>query len=63
MLQPLAVAVSTTDTESFEIFGNFYLYTEEYHEGRVEWWQGTIGYTAYTAKYAGKKKIRWNSDL
>jgi hypothetical protein len=25
--------------------------------------QGTAGYIAYTAKYAGKKKIRWNSDL
>jgi len=29
----------------------------------MEWWQGTPGYIAYTAKYAGKKKIRWNSDL
>jgi len=29
----------------------------------MEWWQGTRGYRAYTAKYGGKKKIRWNSDL
>jgi len=29
----------------------------------MEWWQGTPGYIAYTAQYAGKKKIRWNSDL
>jgi len=29
----------------------------------MEWWQGTPGYIAYTAKYAGKKKIQWNSDL
>jgi len=29
----------------------------------MEWSQGTPGYIAYTAKYAGKKKIRWNSDL
>jgi len=29
----------------------------------MEWWQGTPGYRAYTAKYAGKKKIGWNSDL
>ena len=29
----------------------------------MEWWQGTPGYIAYTAKYAGKKKIRWNSDI
>jgi len=29
----------------------------------MEWWQGTQGYIAYTGKYAGKKKIRWNSDL
>jgi len=29
----------------------------------MEWWQGTPGYIAYTAKYAGKKKIAWNSDL
>jgi len=29
----------------------------------MEWWQGTPGYIAYTAKYAGKKKIRWNVDL
>jgi len=29
----------------------------------MEWWQGTPGYIAYTAKYAGRKKIRWNSDL
>jgi len=26
-------------------------------------WQGAPGYIAYTAKYAGKKKLRWNSDL
>ena len=63
MLQQLAVVVSATDTKSFEIFGNFYLYTKVYHEGGVEWWQGTIGYTAYTAKYADKENIRWNSDL
>jgi len=29
----------------------------------MEWWQATPGYIAYTAKYAGKKKIIWNSDL
>ena len=29
----------------------------------MEWWQGTPGYIAYTAKYAGKKKLRLNSDL
>jgi len=29
----------------------------------MEWWQGTPGYIAYTAKYASNKKIRWNSDL
>jgi len=28
----------------------------------MEWWQGTPGYIAYTAKYCGKKKIRCNSD-
>jgi len=28
----------------------------------MEWWQGTPGYKAYTAKYAGKKKIWWNTD-
>jgi len=63
LLHPLAVTLSTSDTVTFEIFGNFYLYTEEYHESWMEWWQGTPGYIAYPAKYAGKKKIRWNSDL
>jgi len=29
----------------------------------MEWWQGTPGYIAYTAKYASKKKIQWTSDL
>jgi len=29
----------------------------------MQWWQGTPGYIAYTAKYAGKKKIRRHSDL
>jgi len=29
----------------------------------MECWQGTPGYIAYTAKYARKKKIGWNSDL
>jgi len=29
----------------------------------MEWWQGTPGYIACTAKYADKKKIGWNSDL
>jgi len=62
-LHPLAVTLSTSDTVTFEIFGNFYLYTEEYHESWMEWWQGTRWYIAYTATYAGKKKIRWNSDL
>jgi len=63
LLHPLAVTLSTSDTGTFEIFGNFYLYTEEYHKSWMEWWQGIPGYIAYTAKYAGKKKIRWNSDL
>jgi len=63
LLHPLAGTLSTSDTVTFEILGNFYLYTEEYHESWMEWWQGTPGYIAYTAKYAGKKKIRWNSDL
>jgi len=63
LLHPLAVTLSTSDTVTFEIFGNFYFYTEEYRESWMEWWQGTPGYMAYTAKYAGKKKIRWNSDL
>ena len=62
-LHPLAVTLSTSDTVTFEIFGNFYLYVEEYHECWMEWWQGTPGDLAYTAKYAGRKKIRWNSDL
>jgi len=29
----------------------------------MEWWQATPGHIAYTAKYDGKKKIIWNSDL
>jgi len=29
----------------------------------MEWWQGTPGCIAYTAKYAGDKKLWWNSDL
>ena len=60
LIHPLAVTLSTSDTVTFEIFRNFDLYTEEleYHESWMEWWQGTPGYIAYTAKYAGKKKIR-----
>jgi len=52
-----------SDTVTIEIFGNVYLYTEEYHESWMEWWQGTPGYIAYTAKYGSKKKLRWNSKL
>ena len=63
LLHPLAVTSSTSETVTFEIFGNFYFYTEEYHESWMEWWQGTPGYIVYTAKYTGKKKIQWNSDL
>jgi len=63
MLYPAAAPLPATDTNPFEIFGNFFLYTEEYHERWMEWWQATPGYIAYTAKYAGKKKIIWNSDL
>jgi len=63
VLNRLAVTLSTSDTITFDIFGNFYLYREEYHASWMEWWQGTSGYIAYTTKYAGKKKIRWNSDL
>jgi len=63
LLHPLAVTLSTSDTVTFAIFGNFYHYTEEYHESWMEWWQGTPGFIAYTAKYAGKTKIWWNSDL
>jgi len=63
LLHPLAVTLSTSNIVTFEIFGNFYLYTEEYHESWMEWWQGTLGYIAHTAKYAAKKKLRWNSDL
>jgi len=37
LLHPLAVTLFTSDTVTFEIFGNFYLYTEEYHES---WWSG-----------------------
>jgi len=53
----LAVTLSTTDTFTFEIFGNLYLYTEESHESWMEWWQGTPGYIAYTVKNVGKKMI------
>jgi len=63
MLYPAAAPLPATDTNPFEIFGNFFLYTEEYHESWMEWWQATPWYIAYTAKYAGKKKIIWNSDL
>jgi len=63
LFHPLAVTLSTSDTVTFEIFGHLYLYTEEYHESWMQWSQGTPGYIAYTAKYAGKKKIRWNPDL
>jgi len=37
LLHPLAVTLSTSDAVRFEIFGNFYLYTEEYHESWMEW--------------------------
>jgi len=63
LLHPLAVTFSTSDTVTFEIFGNFYHCMEEYHESWMEWGQGTPGYIPYTMKYARKKKIRWNSDL
>jgi len=63
LLHPLALTLSTSETVTVGIFGNFYLYTEVYHESWIEWWQGLPGYIAYTRKYGGKKKIRWNSDL
>jgi len=63
LLYRLAVTLSTSDIVTFEIFGNFYLYTEEYHESWRESWQGTSRYIAYTAKYACKKKTRGNMDL
>ena len=63
LVHPLAVTLSTGDTVTFEKFGNLNLYTEEYHQSWMEWWQGTPGYIAYTAKSGCKKKIRWNSDL
>jgi len=63
LLDPLAVTLSRSDTVKFEMFGNLYLYTEADHESWMLWWQGMSGYIAYTAKYAGKKKIRWNLDL
>ena len=63
LLHPLPLTLSTSDTLRFLIFGNLCLCTEEYHERWMEWWQGTPGYMPYTAKYGGKKKIRWNSDL
>jgi len=43
LLHPLAVTLSTSDTVTFDILGNFYLYTEEYHESWMEWGQGTPG--------------------
>ena len=55
--------ISESDANSFEIFGNFFLYAEEYHESWIEWWEETPGFTAYTAKHGGKKRIRWNSEL
>jgi len=63
LLHLLAVILSTSAPVTFEIFGNFYLYTEEYHESWMEWWQGTPGDIACTVKYGEKKTIRWNSDL
>ena len=38
VLHPLAVTLLTSDTGSFEILGNFYLYTEEYHDSWMGWW-------------------------
>jgi len=63
LLHLLSVTFSTGDTVTFDIFGSFELSTEEYHDSWMEWWQGTSGYIAYTAKYAAKKKIQENSDL
>jgi len=63
LLYRLGVTFSTSDPGTFEIFGNFYLCTEEYHASGIEGWHGTPRYIAYTAKYAGKKKIWWNMDL
>jgi len=58
LLHPPAVTWSTSDTVTFEIFGNFYRDKEEYPESWIEWGKGTPGYIAYAVKYGFKKKIR-----
>ena len=65
VLQPAVSALLTQSdhTHSFEIFGNIYLYTEENHESWMKWWKETSGFAAYSAKYSGKKRIKWNSVL
>ena len=50
MLHQAAAPLPATDMNSFDIFGNFYVFTEEYHESWMEWWQATPGYIPYTAK-------------
>ena len=63
LLHLLAVTLSTRDTVTFEILGNFHVYMEEYHESGMEWWEGTPWYIGHTAKSCCQKRIRWNSDL
>ena len=65
MLQPAltALSLSQSNTHSFEIFGNLYLYTEEHHESWMKGWKETSGFAAYSAKYSGKRRIKSNSEL
>jgi hypothetical protein len=47
----------------FECSGNYYIYDEKYNDSWLSWWHKTPGYAAYQKRYAGKRNIRWNSNI
>ena len=46
----------------FESTKTHYIYKEAQHDQWTTWWESTPGYREYCSKYAGKKRIHWNSN-
>lgn len=49
-------------TDHFESTKTHYIYLERQHDLWTAWWEKTPGFKHYSEKYAGKRRVRWNSN-
>jgi hypothetical protein len=60
-LEGPSISQSVDDTHGFESSKTHFIYPDNQHDQWTSWWEKTPGFKAYSDKYGGKKRIRWDS--